>query len=114
MRKTSIGLYGHGPLPESKRPELQVRKLALGILLQAFRDVAAPRESSKEDWLAWRKDAMEWFCADDLDPGSLNWVCEILGVNPCGLRRWIREYEGSEEGHRREWARKLIRFHIPH
>ena len=47
MKTRSIASIADGPIQESTRPEMQVRKLALGILLQAFRDVAARIEELK-------------------------------------------------------------------
>ena len=55
-----------------------MRNLALGILLQAFRDVVSPKKTSNKEWEVWRKDALEWFNSNENHPGSLFWVCEVL------------------------------------
>lgn len=114
MSRRSIAALAEQRQSSIHLPEPPVRKLALGILLQAFRDIVTPRESSGEDWKSWQDDAVEWFEAEDRDPGSLHWVCEILRVNPYGFRTWLRDYQCCDESKRREWARRLVRFHIPH
>jgi hypothetical protein len=105
----SDGLY-----PQSKKSDTSVRNLALAILLQAFRDVIAPRKSSNKEWALWRRDAIEWFFAEDADPGSFHWVCEVLQMSSTDLRGWIRAYKRSGRTHRKEMVRRLIRFQIPH
>ncbi|RPJ80283.1 MAG: hypothetical protein EHM18_18765 [Acidobacteria bacterium] len=62
-RLISEGLY-----PQTKKSDSSVRNLALAILLQAFRDVIAPRKSSNKEWALWRKDAMDWFFANESTP----------------------------------------------
>ncbi|HSR69523.1 MAG TPA: hypothetical protein VLU25_16425 [Acidobacteriota bacterium] len=114
MSTRSVSTSAKIPESKLKRPEPPVSKLALGILLQALRDVTAPKESSREDSEVWRDDAVEWFTASGNGPGSLNWVCQILEMNPGGFRRWLTDYHSSEEFQRREWSKKLTRFHIPH
>ena len=108
-RITSDGLY-----PQSKKSDASVRNLALAILLQAFRDVIAPRKSSNKEWALWRKDAIEWFFASDSCPGSFQWVCEVLQMSSSDLRGWIRIYKRSNRTNKREMVKRLIRFQIPH
>jgi hypothetical protein len=107
-------LASEGLYPQSKRPDPAVRKLALGILLQAFRDVVAPKSTSNREAEIWREDALEWFASDETHPGSLTWVCQVLQVNPVKLHRWLDAYRNGDREHKKEMARKLIRFQIPH
>lgn len=110
----AVSLSSEVPYSKLRRPDPPVSKLALGILLQALRDVVTPQKSSLEDGEDWRHDAIEWFNESETSPGSLHWVCQILEFNPSGLLHWIEEFERSHESRREEWARKLTRFHIPH
>lgn len=108
-RIASDGLY-----PPSKKSDASVRNLALAILLQAFRDVIAPKKSSNKEWAIWRKDAMEWFFAEDACPGSFFWVCEVLRMDSEELRTWLRTYRRSNRANKKDMVKRLIRFQIPH
>jgi hypothetical protein len=108
-RLISEGLY-----PQTKKSDSSVRNLALAILLQAFRDVIAPRKSSNKEWALWRRDAMDWFFAGECYPGSFFWVCEILQMNSEELRIWLRAYKRSNRTNKKEMVKRLIRFQIPH
>jgi hypothetical protein len=108
-RLSSDGLY-----PQSKKSDAAVRNLALAILLQAFRDVIAPKKSSNKEWALWRKDAIEWFFAPEAYPGSFFWVCDILQMNSEDLRTWLRTYKRSNRTNKKEMVKRLIRFQIPH
>ncbi len=108
-RLISEGLY-----PQTKKSDSSVRNLALAILLQAFRDVIAPRKSSNKEWALWRRDAMDWFFAGECYPGSFFWVCEILQMNSEELRLWLRTYKRSNRTNKKEMVKRLIRFQIPH
>ncbi len=105
----SDGLY-----PQSKKPDGAIRKLALGILLQAFRDIlAAPSRANKETEI-WREDAIEWFMSDETHAGSLHWVCGVLQVDISDFRDWLSNYREGDREHKKAMARKLVRFQIPH
>lgn len=110
----SGGLISEGLYPQSKKSDYSVRNLALAILLQAFRDVIAPKKSSNKEWDIWRKDAMEWFFDAESYPGSFAWVCDILQMNPEELRIWVRTYKKSSGANKREMVKRLVRFQIPH
>lgn len=110
----ATALESEGLYPQTKKPDPALRNLALGILLQAFRDIVSPKKASNKEWELWRKDALEWFCAADTHPGSLLWVCEVLEMNPKELRQWLRDYRRSNRDRKREMAKKLIRFQIRH
>jgi hypothetical protein len=105
----SEGLY-----PQTKRPDPALRNLAIGILLQAFRDVVSPKKSSNREWELWQQDAMDWFASDEFYPGSFKWVCEMLQATPRDFRVWLENYKRSDPADRKEMARKLIRFQIRH
>lgn len=107
-------LESEGLYPQKKKPDPSMRNLALGILLQAFRDIVSPKKTSNKDWEVWRKDALEWFYSNETYPGSLLWVCEVLEMNQKDLRGWLREYWRSAPRRRQEMAKKLIRFQIRH
>ncbi|MGH9342104.1 MAG: hypothetical protein ACRD1R_21590 [Acidobacteriota bacterium] len=105
----SEGLY-----PQSKKADPAVRKLALGILLQAFRDVVTPRRAPSKEDSGWKKDAIEWFYSYDEYPGSLIWVCDILQMDPNGLREWLDHFRQSDGRSKTVMALRLIHFRIPH
>lgn len=68
----------------------EIRRLALGILLQAYRDMLTSRKRATAKQRLWRQDALDWFFSDESEPGSLQWVCRILQTDPEGIRRWVR------------------------
>lgn len=107
-------LESEGLYPQTTKPDSSLRNLALGILLQAFRDIVAPKKSSNQEWEIWRKDALEWFFSEESHPGSFLWVCEVLEMSPRELRHWLHTYQRSDSLRKREMARKLIRFQIRH
>lgn len=105
----SEGLY-----PQTKKADSSLRNLALGILLQAFRDIVAPKKASVKEWEAWRTDALEWFLSEEARPGSFYWVCEVLEMRPEELRDWLQRYRRSNRDRKKEMAQKLVRFQIRH
>lgn len=107
-------LESEGLYPQPKRPDPSLRNLALGILLQAFRDIVAPKKASNNEWEEWRQDALDWFYSDEEYPGAFLWVCEVLEMNARELREWLRDYRVSDEKRKKEMARKLVRFQIRH
>jgi hypothetical protein len=108
------GLSSDGLYPQSKKSDSSVRNLALAILLQAFRDVIAPKKSSNKEWAIWRQDALIWFFSEEMHPGSFYWVCEVLQMDPWDLRAWLQTYKRSDGKSKKEMVKKLIRFQIPH
>ena len=114
QQRNSSGLESAGLYPREHRPESSLRNLSLGILLQAFRDVVAPKKSSNKEWRLWRQDALDWFASEESYPGSFQWVCEVLEMNQRELRQWLEAYLLSDEDRQREMARKLTRFQIRH
>ena len=107
-------LESEGLYPQKKKPDPSMRNLALGILLQAFRDIVSPKKTSNKEWELWRQDALDWFYANQTHPGSLLWVCEVLEMNEKDLRGWLQDYRRSGSNRRKEMAKKLIRFQIRH
>ena len=107
-------LESEGLYPQKKKPDPSMRNLALGILLQAFRDIVSPKKTSNKDWKSWRQDAVDWFYSNTTHPGSLLWVCEVLEMNQKDLRGWLQDYRRSDHNRRKEMAKKLIRFQIRH
>ena len=91
-----------------------MRNLALGILLQAFRDIVSPKKGSNKEWELWSQDALEWFYSNETHPGSLLWVCEVLEMDHKELRTWLHDYRHSGRSRKQEMAKKLIRFQIRH
>ncbi len=108
VRLISEGLYA-----PSKKCDSAVRNLGLAILLQALRDATHPETSNKKLAL-WRKDAMEWFFANDDYPGSFHWVCDILGMESGALRSWVQAQEGSDRTAREEMVARVAGLQIPH
>ena len=114
QQRNSSSLESAGLYPREHRPESSLRNLSLGILLQAFRDVVAPKKSSNKEWRLWRQDALDWFASEESYPGSFQWVCEVLEMNQRELRQWLEIYLLSGKDRQRELARKLTRFQIRH
>lgn len=110
---TELTLASEGLYPPKKGPDPSLRRLASGILIQAFRDIITSRKESKE-CIAWREDALEWFSLDDDYPGSFVWVCHVLKADPHKIREWLELYKQSTPIGRREMGKKLIGFQIPH
>ena len=86
-----------------------VRKLARAILHRALRDMLTNETSSGGMPDAWEQDAAEWFLSDTTDPGSLNWVCDILKIQPWGLCKWLSRYHQSNRQQKEPMARELFR-----
>jgi hypothetical protein len=103
----SEGLY-----PPKKGPDPSLRRLASGILIQAFRDIVTAKSSSKE-CAAWRQDALEWFLSDERYPGSFHWVCEVLRMDADRLREWLHDYRRSTGARKKEMVKRLVGFQIP-
>ncbi len=101
------GLY-----PQTKKSDPSLHNLAMGILLQAFRDIVQPKRPANKEWAIWRHDAIEWFFSDETHPGSFSWVCEVLTFNIKELRDWLRTYQCSSHYKRREMTKELIRFQL--
>lgn len=99
--------------PAAKSYDAPSRKLALGILLQAFRDIISPRRSTWKKDEDWQVDALEWFCSDEDYPGSFTWVCYHLHVDRSQLRKWLDRYLTGDRKEKRRLAKKLVRFQIP-
>lgn len=99
---SSAGLY-----PPSKRADVLTRKLALGILLQALRDVTC--HSTKREKEQWRQDALEWFASHDVGPGSLDWVCSVLQIEAARFRDWVNVHgsPGSDPRNHRSFLLHL-------
>ena len=103
--------------PQRKGPDLPIRNLALGILLQALRDIVAQSKSGegrKGSWNTWYRDALAWFLSEEATPGSFFWVCEVLNTSPRKLREWLLIYQQSDRKHREELFSNLSRFQIRH
>lgn len=97
--------------PPIRGPEPPIKKLALGILAQAFWDALFPPRSTEQT--RWRKDAMDWFFSDDESPGSLKWVCEILHMDSDRLRQWVRLHSQGGPTRNKSKATVLRRFLLP-
>lgn len=108
-----LTLASEGLYPPRKGPDPSLRRLASGILIQAFRDIITSRRESKE-CAAWRDDALDWFWTDGHCPGSFLWVCDVLNADPSKIRGWLKEYRAAQPSRRREMGKKLIGFQIPH
>lgn len=90
MELKSLASYGLYPQP--KGPERSFRNLAVGILVQALRDLTLTKTPSNRRSHVWQRDARKWFLSNEAHPGSLNWVCEILHIDQARLRRELRPY----------------------
>jgi len=114
QQRNSSSLQSTGLYPCEHKPDSSLRNLSLSILLQAFRDVVAPKKTSNKEWRLWREDALDWFASEANYPGSLQWVCEVLGISQKDLREWVEVYLLSDEERQKAMAQKLTRFQIRH
>ena len=108
LKPTHQGFYGR-----EKGLEPSVKKLAVAILLQALRDLLAPRKSGKENkrnWERWQRDAQEWFFSEETTPGSFYWVCEILNIGSWRILKGLRIRRDHNQ--LEEVVRKLSEFQI--
>ncbi len=108
-RIDSSMLASNGFYPRKDPLDPSVRKLARAILHRALRDMLTnePTFSGSSD--AREQDAAEWFLSDTTDPGSLNWVCDILTIQPWGLCKWLSRYHKSIRQQKESMARELFR-----
>lgn len=111
----AIQLSSEGLYPASRKTDPAVRNLALAILIQAFRDVVARRkEGLNRQASAWRQDAIDWFFDNSPDPGSFEWVRDILGVGAMELRKWVQAYQASNQTEKTEMLKQLRLVQMPH
>ncbi len=108
-RIDSSMLASNGFYPRKDPLDPSVRKLARAILHRALRDMLTKETSSGGMSEAWEQDAAEWFLSDTTDPGSLNWVCDILKIQPWGLCNWLSRYHQSNLQQKEPMARELFR-----
>jgi hypothetical protein len=65
-------------------------RLAIAILVQAFRDVFSSRDMGKGQVVdEWRRDALKWFASNEENPGSLQWVSRIIELDVETIRSWV-------------------------
>lgn len=86
------------------------KKLALGILCQALSDLLDGSE--RADAERWKRDARQWFCSNSELPGSFNWVCSALRLDPGRLRKWVIERSQQLRGSGRQALRHLCRLEV--
>lgn len=106
-----VSLSSEGLYPRKDYSFIPSRKLALGILVQAFRDALTQKNSMER--AEWQKDALVWFQSESTQPGSLKWVCELLSIDPSSIRSWLRDFSRSDPKRQRQMARSVTRFHVP-
>ncbi len=111
MAIPAINLSSEGLFPKVAKPSKEVRNLAMGILVQAVRDII-PKRSQNREWKAWRQDALEWFFSDEVRPGSFLWVTEILQVAPTLIRSWLKVFLRCGLRQQKEMASRLIHFRV--
>ncbi len=111
MASRAAALSSDGLYPRLAKPSKEVRNLAMGILVQAVRDII-PKSSRSDEWKSWRADALEWFMSDHEEPGSFVWVTEILNVTPMRIRSWLRVFLRSDRERQVKMASRLIHFRV--
>lgn len=82
-----------------------VQKLAMGILIQAVRDLLSGDRTGRQ-CREWCEDARSWFYSPDEYPGSFEWVCGVLQIDPDWFRRNLPSPR-TEEEQRSKLLRKL-------
>lgn len=90
MATRPVYLISEGLYPQSKKPDEDLIRLAMGIFTQAVRDLTSPQKKIEKDWEVWQIDAQEWFDSSDTGKGSFLWVCVIIGAEPNLIRQWVR------------------------
>lgn len=104
---SSEGLY-----PPKSGINRGASNLAMGILMQAFRDVLSPQYRSEKDWAEWRRDSLAWFKADDHHTGSYFWVCDVLGLDPKRVNLWLKEAQKLEPETQKTMVANLLRLRL--
>lgn len=97
------------------RKDRSIQNLALAILIQAFRDLLSSNTKlPKEERVEIQEDALGWFYSKNRAPGSLEWVGEIIDINPDVLREWLRNYRQSDQESQYQMARPIRRMQLTH
>lgn len=112
QQRVEIKLADEAPRKKPRGDE-SARKLAMAVLIQAFRDIIKPKRSRwprKDDWYA---DARAWFVSDEVYPGSYRWCCDALQYDPDRFRVWLRDYYGSTKERQDRICRSLGQLQIP-
>ena len=103
-------LSSEGLHPRDRRPDRSLVNLAMGIMTQAIRDLISPQKKLDKDWEEWQADAQHWFDSNEMDTGSFRWVCEVLEVNPEGLRAWVSGLKNLDRKQKKATILSLIRL----
>lgn len=97
------------------RKDRAIQNLALAILIQAFRDLLSSNSKlPKEERLEIQEDALSWFYSQNRTPGSLEWVGDIIDINPDVLRQWLSHYRQSDQESQHEMAQPIRRMQLTH
>ena len=105
-----LGFVNSVSIPSSRKLiiDYSTRKLATAILLQALKDafvVGAKLPESEQK--GWRKDALDWFFSSNSQPGSFNWVSEVMQTDAESFRGLIRAYVKGDKNQRDQIRSKL-------
>jgi hypothetical protein len=88
---------------------MEEKRLWLGVLIQAMKDLGGhgiAAHASRREQI--RRVAWAWFCSDDEEAGSFQWICAGLGLSPTYLRaRLFRMMSRPSEHRLRITAAKL-------
>jgi len=108
-------LVSSQPYRRTRGPETSIRKLAVAILLQAFRDLLTPSRSGEENRRngeKWQRDALHWFFSEEKTPGSFYWVCDVLEIGSRRILEVLRSYQRYDREQLKGLASKLSKFQI--
>jgi hypothetical protein len=108
-------LVSSQPYRRTRGSEASIRKLAVGILLQALRDLLIPSRSGKENrrnWEKYQQDALHWFFSEEKTPGSYCWVCDILAIGSWRILEVLRSYQRYDREQLKGLVSKLSELQI--
>ena len=117
VRGYNSGLLCLSATPSTGRLEIDrsTRKLATAILVQALRDaMVVGVRLREEDQKRWRNDALDWFFSPNSQPGSFNWVIQVIQADAESFRKWIRTYMHGDGKLRRQMEARLKKTRLLH
>ena len=74
------------------------RRLWAAVILQSIKDLTGYCVVSRErDRIRLQRFARAWFLSSRYDPGSFLWACDAAGLEPCWIRRRLKDAIGSTQ-----------------
>ncbi len=97
-------------IPCVSDPLTAEKRLATAILGRSIRDVLGGRTNSAGIRVLPQNtfDAMDWIMSPEKTPGSYEWICRVLVIDPAWLRTWLKDiFPNLDEARKNEVRREL-------